>query len=350
MTKVRRNRHSLVALIALFLGVLISPLSGYGQSADFHSNSQHLGMVSTGAGGACSLCPGFNPTLPGGLLQHVDANQCPGNSSSTPCVAPYFDRLGNGAVTDNMFGVVSSATVQVSPILGNPDVSYTICGTVPTAPTNLFQTLAGLNCGGLRYDPATQGVVNIPAGNNTIPQTGSNIGMNADFNPSNDAHTGILLQNTFQWKNPATDPCGAPTAPPASCTTASFHLFQTGGILSGQAGTLAAPGPGAETVDFYSSWSTSNTSATTFNLPTINWSYNQIEPNAAFWNPSPPPLPTGFPCQITPGQNASLSQCGSFTYIAAPVDSNPNSPTFNFPSVSYPLGNRMSSTIFQTIP
>jgi hypothetical protein len=246
-----------------------------------------------------------------------------------------------------MFGLISSASREAGAdgLIGTADDTFTKCGSLPASPSSLSQTLAGLNCGNLRFDPITQGVVT-PTDANSVDLVTGNVAMNGDFFQSDDAHQGITLQNNFQWKNPATDPCGAtggPTPPPPSptnCTSANFSLFQVGPLLQGQSGTLLAPGAGEQIADFQSSWVTNNTSTTAFDPPTVTWSQSLTEPQGEFFNPAPGAPASPLPCQTTGGTSPSLIQCGSFTY---------NLDT-SFPQVHYPLGESQSSLVQGTIP
>lgn len=317
---------------------------GSAQTSDFFSNTRRLGQVSTGSAGSCPLCPGFNPTLSDGLLKHVDIGQCP-EANLSPCKPPFFSRLGPGAVTDNMFGHVSSATREpgVDGLLGTADDTFSRCGLLQATQSTLSETLSGLNCGNLRFDPVTQGMT-LPSGNNSMIQLGGDTAMTSDFFTSDDAHFGISLQNNFQWKNPAANPCGGTTNPPTppspGCTDAGFNLIQTNPLLPGQGGTLSSPGAGEQMVDFRVSWSTNNTSATDFVAPTITWSQSLIEPAAEFFNPSPGTPDSTLPCQTTSGVTPFLIHCGSFTY-------NQDS---TFPQVQYPVGASQNSPVQGTIP
>jgi hypothetical protein len=325
----------LCLMVAASSALLVQPVSA--QSTNFFSSTSRVGQVE---GTGCSPCPGFNPTL--GLLKHTDIAQCPTDT----CAAPYFDRLGSGTITDNMFGVISGASREIGPdgLLGTVDDTFTKCGTAPVSPTTLFSTLAGLNCGNLRHDPASQGMTP-PTDPNTMAQVGGNTGMNADFSPAADPHQGILLENNFQWRNPSTNSCGAsgpPPGPPSPtpCTTAAFHLDQVGAILPGQSGFLLAPGSGEQAVDFRASWSTNNTSPTAFDPPIVTWSQNFSEPSSSFFNPSPDTPAVSLPCQTPAGMTPFMVQCGSFTYNQDQT----------FPTVHYPLGEKQSSLVQGTIP
>ncbi len=306
------------------------------QTSDFFSNTQAQGKVSTGSSGSCPNCPGFNPTLAGGLLKHVDISQCP-DAATSPCVPPFFSSLGSGAVTDNMFGAVSSATREsgVDGLLGTADDTFSRCGTVAG--------LAGLNCGNIRFDPTSQGMA-LPTGANSLNQIDRNITFDSDLFPSTDNHLGLLLTHNFSWKNPSLNACGGsaspPTPPSGDCTQASFNLLQVGPLVSGQVGTRAIPGPGEQVADLRVSWLTSNTSETAFDAPLISWNLTLVEPSTTFFNPTPGTPASTLPCLTTSGLSPFLIQCGSFTY---------NSDA-SFPQMNFPLGASSSASVQGTVP
>ena len=109
-------------------------------SANAHeivTNTKCLGLV---ANESCPACPGFNPEK---LVLHAGPSTTINGVAKTG-TAPFFAASGPGAVTDNMFGKIN----VLDALTGR-------CGTAATvaAETNT------LNCGPLKYDLATQGVV-----------------------------------------------------------------------------------------------------------------------------------------------------------------------------------------------
>lgn len=312
----------MVRFIYLSLLLLLHPLSAWGQSQDFFSNTQGIDRLSTGSAGACPNCPGFNPDR---LIRHSgidpDGSGPISFSQSITTTAPslggtvtgpFFNQLGPGAVTDNMFGQVSSTG-------SNP----TKCGSTPG--------LDGLNCGDLRFDPFSQGMtlLDAPTDNLSSLIAGASA-FRGDFSPSTDDHLGIDLKNQFVWSRttaPVTDGDLSVT-----CTIATFtcmginqQVHQVTALQTStnpttrglavtpiSAGTLDFPGSGEQTFDLTSSWNQRNSSGSNFGFPRVSWSLQFKDP-------------------IQDDNNQTRMDSGvisgSFTY---------NSPG-TFPTVSFPM-------------
>lgn len=227
----------------------------------------------------CPNCPGFSPVL---MLRHVDPAKCPVG----PCVGPYFNRSGPGAITDNMFGIVSSSDPGPDTVLGTgDDIATYKCGrTVGSIANNL----AGLNCGDIRFDPTSQGM-SIPSGGNSLLPFTSSFPTEGDFcalggtdclsggAQLTDPHMGYLAENIFHWASCAS--VSGPPAPPG-CTTSSQTERQVVNYIAGGSGSLDAPGSGDQLMHLTSIWQTNNTSPTTFDSPKIDWTQYIYSPGA----------------------------------------------------------------------
>lgn len=245
-------------------------------SPDSNTKTQCDGMIATDL---CSSCPGFNPQ---NLLKHVD----PASGSRTP----YFSRTGPGSVTDNMFGIVSGTDPGADKIVGTgDDIPTSRCGVTEGSLTNV---LPGLNCGDIRFDPVSQGMVvpQLLGGlNNAIHPFASAMPAEADFcSPTGydcltagtqkaDAHMGIRLGNIFQWTGVAAGAGGAPPPPSISEQSERQVVSLTSGRTDVTAGTLDSPGSGDQVVLFTSDWVTTNNNET-FTPPLVGWTQTITDP------------------------------------------------------------------------
>lgn len=247
-------------------------VAGGAGPADSATKTECTGLFSNPQ---CPNCPGYSPEL---MLRHVDPVLCPVGS----CTAPYFTRTGPGAVTDNMFGIVSGDDPGPDNVLGSGDDTPTYrCGRTVSSIAN---NLAGLNCGDIRFDPVSQGMT-IPAGGNSLQPFTSSFPTEADFCADGgtdclsvgvqqtDPHMGYLAENLFRWASCPSS--GPPPAPPA-CTSGTQRELQVNAFLSGGAGTLYAPGPGDQFMDLTTSWGTNNSSPTAFDNPKVTWTQNIV--------------------------------------------------------------------------
>lgn len=227
----------------------------------------------------CPNCPGYSPVL---MLRHIDPALCPVG----PCVGPYFNRSGPGALTDNMFGIVSSDDPGPDTVLGTGDDRATYkCGRTVSSTAN---NLAGLNCGDIRFDPQSQGM-SVPTGGNSLLPFTSSFPTEADFcaeggtdclsagSQVSDLHMGYLAENIFHWASCAS--AGGPPAPPG-CTTSDQRERQVVNYILGGSGTLDAPGAGDQLMDITTSWQTNNASPTAFDAPKVDWTQYVFSPGA----------------------------------------------------------------------
>lgn len=276
------------AVPLLLLGGVLIFAGTEAQAVDFNMNTQLTDLRSDGTNNN----PGFNPcrggtrqadgTCGGALVLDSSANALldPDNLSTI------FPSLGPGAVTDNMFGIISGQDASATPI------PVTACGKVTNA------SLAGLNCGDLRFDPNSQGQTTLTTAANTLVTPVAGLNMNsqfiADFCPGPGpavtdcsdgggtpaqkiaAHTGFNITNNFNFKV-----LGGTT----SEVTASESMRQVTAVKTTGIGTQAAPGTGDQLVVISANWATtpanpsSNNPASSPNNLTVNWTQNISDPD-----------------------------------------------------------------------
>lgn len=260
--------------IFFFLLMCFYPTSAWSQASNFFTNSQVVDQLSTGTAGACPNCPGFNPDF---LIRHsgIDpdgAGPITFSQTITTTAPPlggtpatFFNSLGPGAVTDNMFGLIS-----------NPGLEPLQCGAIAG--------LNGLNCGNIRFDPASQGMSlpSLPA-SAAIDQIVGTPNPSGDFAPTTNDHVGFLLDNRFIWSRTTTTLTTGDLS--VSCALANFACAaskqreqQVTLLIDGGAGTLAAPGAGEQNFIQTSDWNTIHSSAAGFDPPTVNWSFQVNDP------------------------------------------------------------------------
>lgn len=308
-------------LFYLLLLLLIAyPIDGRAQTGDFFSNTQGIDRLSTGSAGACPNCPGFNPDR---LIRHSGTDPDGAGpitfsqtiTTTAPSLGgtvsgPFFNLLGPGAVTDNLFGIIS-----------DPGADPAKCG-VNTS-TGVVPTSVGLNCGDLRFDPASQGMT-LPASpaadilTSTLFSPSTFLG---DFAPSTDDHTGLDLKNRFIWSRTTTTLTDGDLS--VTCTTATFacigskqQQLQVTPLVGGAAGTLASPGSGEQNFNQTTDWTLTNSSGNIFTAPTINWTLQFNDPIRD--NNNQTRLQTG-------------AMSGSFTYQGADTSAT------TFPGVTVPF-------------
>ncbi|MBN4054450.1 hypothetical protein JYT87_01940 [Nitrospira defluvii] len=268
-----------IYIVALILS--FAPSEAGSQTTDFFTNTQGVDSLSTGASGACPTCPGFNPDF---LIRHSGTDPDGAGpitfSMTITTTAPalpgtatiFFSRLGTGAITDNAFGFIA-----------DPGADPVICG------TTVGLTAGGLNCGSLKFDPASQGFTppTLPATDNLI----SNINdpkETSDHFPNSNDHTAFDLDNRFIWsrttstltaENPTLGDLSVTcTAPNFACVASKEREYQVTLLVDGAAGTLATPGTGDQVFTLTNEWSTTGSSGTSFTPPTINWSLQFNDP------------------------------------------------------------------------
>lgn len=280
------------AVLPLLLAGMLTVAGTEALAVDFNMNTQLTDLRSDGTATGAGLNPGFNPCR-GGTRQ---ANgTCGGalvlDSSALALLDPdnlqtVFPSLGPGAVTDNMFGIISGQDASGTPI------PVTACGEVTNA------SLAGLNCGDLRFNPSTQGQTTLTTDANTLVTPVGGLNMNsqfvADFCPGpagaptdcSDgggtpaqiiaAHTGFNVTNNFNFKR-----LGGTT----SEITGSQSMRQVTAVKTTNIGTQAAPGTGDQLVEITANWATtpanpsSNNPASNPASLTVTWTQNISDPD-----------------------------------------------------------------------
>lgn len=276
------------AVLPLLLAGMLTVAGTEALAVDFNMNTQLTDLRSDGSNNN----PGFNPCR-GGTRQ---ANgTCGGalvlDSSALALLDPdnlqtVFPSLGPGAVTDNMFGIISGQDASGTPI------PVTACGAVTNA------SLAGLNCGDLRFNPSTQGQTTLTTDANTLVTPAGGLNMNsqfvADFCPGpagaptdcSDgggtpaqviaAHTGFNVTNNFNFKR-----IGGTT----SEITGSQSMRQVTAVKTSNIGTQASPGTGDQIVEVTANWATtpanpsSNNPASNPASLTVTWTQNISDPD-----------------------------------------------------------------------
>ncbi|TAK02205.1 MAG: hypothetical protein EPO39_13575 [Candidatus Manganitrophaceae bacterium] len=261
----------------LFFIIAALPVEGWSQTSDFFSNTQGIDRLSTGSTGSCPNCPGFNPDR---LIRHSGIDPDGSGpisfsqsiSTTAPSLGgtvegPFFNLLGPGAVTDNMFGMISRAGADPAKC----GIDVTGAGTLPTS--------TGLNCGDIRFNRTSQLV--------TVPNTPGTEGLTSlvtqpavfsgDFFPSTDDHLGINLTHTF-IRSRTTAPLqsgdlSVTCAPGAfTCLGSREQLRQITPMMIGAAGTLDSPGAGENRFVQTFEWHSSSNAGDSFTAPTVQWS------------------------------------------------------------------------------
>ncbi|MFY9268180.1 MAG: hypothetical protein WAO55_00355 [Candidatus Manganitrophaceae bacterium] len=236
------------------------------QSNDFFSNTQRAGLLSSSpsgcpTGATCGTnFPGFNPT---DLVNHSDPNATiSGTATIAGAVRPFFSQLGPGAITNNLFGVISRVNPGPDTLFNTSDDNPTLCG-IPSSPfiTGVVPTAVGTNnssldCGNLRFDPDSQGMV-LPTAGGSFSGTDAIVSFNADFTPSTDSHMGFDFSTGKQV-----------TALTAGGTTATV----------GTPGTFSVPGSGDQVLNF------------TISGPLTTQTIDDIDP----LTPTTAPFPSNF--------------------------------------------------------
>lgn len=317
-----QSRSKAITMVILAAGILAFSYQGASaQSQDFFSNTQLTDQRSNGTDGR----PGFNPCGNGTVAANgLSCTGATGFHLLSPANISLFTQLGPGAVTDNMFGTVTQPT--------DPGT----CGTEGGNTTTLVNPVFALNCGNVRFDPATQG--------QTIPTEGVNLtGVKSVNNAMNmvscssgttevactgdsTAHSS-KLENGFVW-NPTTTSQAVPV------TLTNMTVNGVAPTQVGCAGTTAAPGVcgmqsetertslangKSQLFEQNVSWSTTVSAAGNMTAsPTIRWSSNIVQDDVV-------------------GTGGAFSQAleGSFVYNAPPPGVGTS---LSFPSVQYPDG------------
>lgn len=269
-----KNLHS-VAVILLIVGIFAP--TGIAHAVDANFNSQLTNIRSADPSVPTDPTLGFDPCKGGTNASGICNSALAGTLLSTFNVGTagtpgVFSLLGPGAITDNMFGIISGAALGIS--VGTADDTSTTRCAPGTGDAN-FDTqagspgLRGLNCGSIRINATQQGQVP-PTGGNTLGLEGNgtvntvtkNLSFIADNCASGAAgctgspHVGFNLTNDFTFRM-NTDAAGA--AIPAEATTTSTQIIrQVTGVNPGTGGagigTLLSPGGGDQFFEVTSSF------------------------------------------------------------------------------------------------
>jgi hypothetical protein len=312
------NKLSAAALLLLGGGLVLATTEV--QAVDFNISTQVTDLRSDGTNGN----PGFNPCVGGARQPDGSCGSIPGNpvsmnfdgashalldkdNTGDGTNVGAFGKAGPGAITDNMFGKVSGSDLGPDGIAGTGDeIAITACGK-----TTSGATLAGLNCGDLRFDPASQGqtfasvpvftaantlvtpvtgldmntqfVADFCPGPSTTLPTGSSACSNGAATPEQkvEAHVGFNLENRFNFISLP----GGTTA----TTTGTDNIRQVTAVKLTGIGTLAqdatagTPGPGTGDQVFVANttWTatSSNNPATGPNGLVVNWHQEISDPD-----------------------------------------------------------------------
>lgn len=275
-------------LFSLVLGaVSIFAAETGAQQIDPNVNTQQQNARSSGSNGN----PGFNPCSGGTRGAGGVCSAVTGSLLSSTNLTTRFPSLGPGAVTDNMFGRISGADE-----LGTPT---TECGTVSSG-----NTLSGLNCGNLRFNPIEQGqAIPTGTGTNNLITPPSGVDMNqqfvADFCPGPGpavtdcsdesgapgpnqkvaAHAGFSIVDQFKFT----------VINGTNSSVASIQdIRQVTALKQTGIGTLGSPGTGDQVFSIHTDWTTSATAGpgasptSPTGQPTgltVNWSQSIVDPD-----------------------------------------------------------------------
>jgi len=241
------------------------------EAVDPNINTQSSDLRSNGSDGN----PGFNPCLGG---TRSAAGVCSATAATTLLstvnvgsggTLGLFGKLGPGAVTDNMFGIIEQPSDPATCAQGNQVVG-----------------LNRLNCGQQAWETGSQAQI-IPTGTTTLSSAFTTLtDFQADFcangatdclvsSVQNDmAHAGFNFSNSFSW---------TPLDPVNTTVTGTQSIIQVTGLES-PIGTFALPGAGEERVEIVTSW-TASVSATTGGrlspLPVIDFTQKFSAPDMA---------------------------------------------------------------------
>lgn len=210
------------AFLFMILAVCLFPLQP-SSAEDFIHNQQSSNNRFNAS--TCPKCQGYDPYA--SILNAANLN--------------LFIHKGPGAVTDNMFGLVSGPDLGADNAAGGTgtaaDTDTKFCGPTGNGGVNYpaGSLLGGNNCGNLRIDPTTQGQ-SIPGGNNTSTNLHEWVTFSGDFFPCatlptlcnanpepSDSHNGFQLTLDFNWS--CVQAPGGPPPPPV-CNTVTQRVKQ----------------------------------------------------------------------------------------------------------------------------
>lgn len=258
-----------LALPSLLLGGVLLIGGEAAAQVDFNMNTIQTDLRSDGSNNN----PGFGPCS-GGTRSATGTCTLPSGGAITALLDPdalqtLFPSLGPGAVTDNMFGIISGA--DATPVGSGGPIPTTSCGKITNA------SLAGLNCGDLRFDPASQGQSTLTTDANTLvtpsPLTMNNQliadfcnGSGTDCDPDGAgpltrvtaAHVGFNFANNFSFQV---------VNGTSSTTSGATNMLQVTAVKASGIGlgTKAGAGTGDQVVEVNASW----TGGTSSNNPAV---------------------------------------------------------------------------------
>src|SRR5581483_876008 len=333
-----KHRPSSIKTGAMFLAatavLAFSSQGAFAQSNDFFSSTQSTDLRATAASPAA---PGFDPCRGGtaGGGSGNSASSCTGAGANKPLLDPsnlgdsvsntagLFARLGPGAVTDNMFGIIEHPANPLQ------------CGGAGA--------IAGgnaLNCGDGKVDETSQGQV--------IPQVGAilssfmatNTPIDVDSGPASGtgsgAHMHSRVENGFVWNPTTTNNVAIPVnlvGLPATIATAPTAKTCDAAATNGPNGTSTVCGQffmiqdtalsdtTNQLVHLAASWNTKVDNTNSGNLlggPVLTWESHIVQ------------------SEFTGGGTFDQTLQGSFTYNGTPPGTGVNPPPF--PPTQYPNG------------
>lgn len=273
MKQITHHQGSIRAMAMLLVAIAVltfSPQGAFAQANDFFSSTQSDNQRSTAT---TPTAPGFDPCRGG----TATATSCVAPLASSPPLldprnlgdnatntAGLFAKLGPGAVTDNMFGIIERPTNPLA------------CGGI-----SVFTGGPGeLNCGSTKFDLTSQ--------NQTIPTVGTNLTTAMVSNTTIDMASGTgdaqhrsQMENAFVW-NPTAGSITMPVNPlnmPTIVTTPAAQLCLGGsaaaprvcGQFSLKETTALSAGTNVA-VSQTASWSTTNSDAGAMGgNPIVTW-------------------------------------------------------------------------------
>ncbi len=219
--------------------------------------------------------PGFNPCVGGTNISGVCGGAVSASALLSSANLTLFSKLGPGAVTDNMFGIIRQP------------VSPGTCGAQGANGTSEASSTK-LNCGDVFFNPANQGQTGL-AGNNELVTTAPlnwNTSLSADFcaNAGSDcvdgtqvvaAHAGFNVVNNFSWDMLTTTTAAVVSSQTVEQTTA----LKTTGIGTCCGSTNAGAGDQWFRVTSAFSVTSNNSDQFTLAQPTITWTMNIEDPD-----------------------------------------------------------------------
>lgn len=282
-----RRVPRLLTILLVLLGIGWTANALAQTESNFFSSTQSSGKLASGASGCPTgaTCvanqPGFNPTDLVKRANPAATTTFTGVTPTGPAPSVFFSQLGPGAITDNMFGVVSTTLSTNSTLCGNlPGDPNTGAGVLPNA---VGPNGSSLNCGDLRFDPTSQGqtIPAFPAANNITLGNPTTVGrFNSDLLPSTSDHLGLDMINDFTFVLSPESTSATQQTKQVTALTADATLTGCPGAPDatnrpvGCPGTLASPGSGDQLldIDISPAWSLTGTFNSTTNRPTITWS------------------------------------------------------------------------------